>query len=47
MEKEYLIMDDGGSSAWDKITPEMSAVYESVRKEILQLIFQENEAGKS
>lgn len=34
MEKEYLIMDDGGNVSPDQITPEMLTVYETVVEQL-------------
>ena len=34
MEKEYLIMDDGGNLIPEQMTPEMSAAYEKVKATI-------------
>ena len=31
MEKEYLIMDDGGNLIPEQMTPEMSAAYDKVK----------------
>jgi len=36
MEKEYLIMDDSGNVVAEQITPEMLAVYESVKNKIVE-----------